>query len=116
MVAAPCPDPNRWRPLLLGLLPEDESGSLEDHLSSCEICLRRVRATPAEDPLVAAARAAARVDAGVVPEPVRALIPRIKALRLAGGWPDPHETAAGPGWSSGPSTADDFWGPEAGAG
>src|SRR5690242_7805839 len=55
----PCPDPEQLRQLVLGLLPDDVSERLEEHVENCDRCGGRLSSLSAEDELVEAVRAQA---------------------------------------------------------
>ena len=56
--ASSCPLPAQLEQLLLGLLPDDQAGPIEQHLLECDRCLGMTRALKVDDTLVNAMRAA----------------------------------------------------------
>jgi hypothetical protein len=73
-----CPDPQQLQQLLLGRLPEAIAEALEQHVEQCERCGRLLPTLQANDTLVEAMRARARIalhpsDVNVI----RGLIPRL---------------------------------------
>jgi formylglycine-generating enzyme required for sulfatase activity/tRNA A-37 threonylcarbamoyl transferase component Bud32 len=55
-----CPEPSVLDRLALGLLGDDESSALEEHLAECETCLQGVADRDSTDPIVEALRDAGR--------------------------------------------------------
>jgi hypothetical protein len=82
-----CPDVQQLQRLLLGELPQDETQTLEEHLSGCSFCLETVRGFTFEDALVEAVRYRPALPDRAEDEAVRRLIERLKGLGQAGGVP-----------------------------
>src|SRR5262245_49665503 len=104
MDAVACPEPQVIQRFALGCLSEEESLALEQHLTSCPRCSRRLQAADTRgDQLLQAVRD--RPGEVASPEAVAALLPVLRALRppsetptvaageRAGGETLPPETA-----------------------
>jgi serine/threonine protein kinase/WD40 repeat protein len=95
---AACPAPTRYRPLLLGLLAEEEARPLEEHLAGCPSCLEAARLALGDDPLLDALRSPPALDeAGA--RTVEGLVRRLETLRAATG--DTPPTEPGPAQEDG---------------
>lgn len=56
MLDTECPTPERWQEFLLGRIDDGSENGLADHLSRCDVCLRRLQDLQAEDELTEAMR------------------------------------------------------------
>jgi anti-sigma factor RsiW len=75
--ASRCPTPNDLRRFLLGQIADDETASVQDHLTTCATCLDRMADLSTDDSLVAAMQAQARNPAGADDGVVQALVDRL---------------------------------------
>src|SRR5262245_34715227 len=97
--ANPCPNDADLRSFSLGTDTEAEATAVEDHLSACPSCLRRLDGLRATDDLLLALRSTGTADTlEIVSEQVETLIARLRPLCGADGAATPRspqpETAA----------------------
>jgi serine/threonine protein kinase/Leucine-rich repeat (LRR) protein len=93
-VAAQCPDPKQLQALMLGRLSEKAAASLEHHLASCGRCCAVLRTLPADDTLVEAMRARAKIALHPAEQDVvEGLMGRMRKLRPVAA--AAHDTATG---------------------
>ena len=77
-----CPEPAHLQQFLLGVLPEQDSVILEEHLSSCPACARTLHSLPGDDTFVEMVRARATASGKPTESIVHELTQRLKALRV----------------------------------
>src|SRR5208337_4309023 len=91
--ASLCPDVQQLQRLLLGRLPNDVRANLEEHVLHCRQCTALLPTVKADDTLVEALRAGARLALQPADRDVEALMSRLRKLRPA--VPSAHETTTG---------------------